>query len=265
MMEHADQAPKDLPEFYGQTQHKLAEFMMQKLNSRKIPHKEFEEFNELVFDRREELRDQEYMNVMEHLSELLPNVSKECPCKPDSNEFCNSGIDEFIYCQNYSKWYAFMPAIEYIRFTRDQPSYSLAEFRRFIATNCSEPLKINVGINPDMIGCEYTIKNYITVIKDLQTLCSINDVNRVARTIQITMKFKFCLENISSDWGELTDSMRGFFKALYMKCDDLIYECVSPCCGQVQQILGWTECPFKVVKKLIENNRHLPGFENIPE
>lgn len=136
--------------------------------------------------------------------------------------------------------------------------------KRFIATNCSEPLQIHVSINLDMIGREYIIYNYISVAKDLQTLCCFNGVNRVARTILIIMNFKFCLENISPDWSGLIDNMRPFFKALYMKCDDLIYECVHPCCGQVQQILGWTECPFKVVKKLIENNRHLSGFEDIP-
>lgn len=115
-------------EFYGQTQHKLAEFMMQKkLGSRKISHKEFADFNELVYDRREELRDQEYMNVMETLAELLPNVSKECSCLQGSNEFCNSGIDEFIYCQNYAKWETYMPAIKYIKFAREQPCYSNAE------------------------------------------------------------------------------------------------------------------------------------------
>ncbi len=251
-------------EFYGLTQHKLAEFIMLKLGSRKIPHKEFANFNELVYDRREELRDQEYMNVMETLAELLPNVSKECSCKQGSNEFCSSDIDEFIYCQNYSKWATYMPAIEYIKFFREQPCYAQVELKRFIANKCAEPLQIHVMINPDMIGREYIINNYVSVAHYLQSICCLDGLNHVARAILIIMNFKFYLENISADWGDLNNSMVSFFKAFYLKCDDLIYQCVHPCCGQVQQILGWTECPFKVVKKLIENNRHLPGFENIP-
>jgi hypothetical protein len=251
-------------DFNSQAQFQLSDFItLTSLYRRKIPHKAFADFNDLVYDRREELRDQEYMDIMERLARLLPNVSKECPCTAGSNKFCNSGIDEFIYCQNYSMWTDGMQQLEYIRFTQERPNYSHSEYKKFLADHCTTPLQIHMGINPKNIGDDIT-RNYLTVIKDIQTLCSIQGVNRVARTILLIMHYKFCLENISPDLGDLTYSMRRFWPTLYKKCDDLIYECTNPSCGQAQQILGWTECPFRVVKKLIENNRHFPVFEDIP-
>ena len=253
----------DPQDFNRQAQCQLSEFDKQKYHNHKIPHKTFVDFNELVYDRREELRDQEYIDIMERLARLLPNVIKECQCTAGSRQFCNSGIDEFIYCKNYSKWVSWMPAIEYIKFAQERPNYSHANFQKFLAEYCSAPLQIQVSINPTNIG-DGIATNYIAVIKNIQKLCSIQGVNMVARTILIIMYYKFSLENISPDLGDLTDSIRRFVPALYKKCDDLIYECTHPCCGQVQQIFGWTECPFRVVKKLIENNRHFPGFEDIP-
>ena len=150
--DYANYNPQD---FNSQAQFKLSDFItLNSLYHRKIPYKEFADFNDLVYDRREELRDQEYMDIMERLSMLLHNVTAECKCVPGSQQFCNSGIDEFLYCQNYPKWAASMPQIEFIRFSREHPSYSNKQIYEFLAEFCRTPLEIRIGLNQDTVHIE---------------------------------------------------------------------------------------------------------------
>jgi hypothetical protein len=252
------------PDFYSQAQLQLSNFIkLTSLYHRKIPHKAFADFNELIFDRREELRDQEYMDIMEHLARQLPMVAKECCCSADSHQFCHSGIDDFIYCRNYSKWSAFMPQMEFIRFTREHPSYSNKQLYEFLKEYCSEPLEIKIGINPDINSYEIYKANYLMVINNLIELCEANPICGVGRALQIIMNFKFCLENIPV-YVDDPKKKTSFYKTIYDRCDILSEQCVSPITQKLRQILGWPDCPFKTIKRLMSVNRHLPGFEEIP-
>lgn len=252
------------PDFNSQAQFKLSEFISTtSLYHRKISNKAFADFNDLVYDRREELRDQEYMDIMECLAQLLPSVSKECDCLADSHRFCYSGIDDFIYCRNYSKWTDFMPQIEFVRFTREYPSYSKTKFDEFLKEYCSEPLEIKIGFNPSINTNDLYIANYIMVINDLIELCEAKPICGVGRGLLIIMNFKFCLENIPV-YVDNPGKKNSFYNTMYARCDILSEQCFSPITQQLRQILGWQDCPFKTIKRLMSANRHIPGFEDIP-
>ena len=260
--EIANYNPQD---FYSQAQFQLSDFItMTSMYNRKIPYKAFADFNDLVYDHREELRDQEYMDIMEHLARLLPSVAKECSCSGDSRRFCYSGIDDFIYCPNYSKWTAFMPQIEFVRFTREHPSYNNKEFADFLKEYCSEPLEIKIGLNPAINNYDLYVVNYIKIIKDLIELCEANPICGVGRALLIIMNFKFCLENIPVYVHELNKKKITFYNTMYDRCDILSEQCVSPITQKLRQILGWPDCPFKTIQRLMSANRHIPGFEEIP-
>ena len=241
----------DTQDFHHQAQCQLSEFNKKKYHNRKIPHKTFVDFNELVYDRREELRDQEYIDIMERLSRLLPNVTAECQCVPDSLQFCNSGIDEFLYCQNYQKWATWMPQIEFVKFYREYPSYSNKQLYEFLGKYCTEPLQICIGVNTENISKDYFMTNYVTVIENLITLCEANPVCKVGRALLIIMNFKFCLENLAANRELDFPTIHRLFTQMHIRCDILSYECVSPIRQQVQLILGWPECPFKTIQKIM--------------
>ena len=251
-------------DFYSQAQFQLSDFItLTSLYHRKIPQKSFADFNDLVYDRREELRDQEYMDIMERLSGLLPSVANECGCSGDSQRFCYSGIDDFIYCRNYSKWSAFMPQMEFVRFTREHPSYNNKEFNEFLKEYCSDPLEIKIGFNPAINTNDLYDVNYFMVIKDLIELCEANPICGVGRALLIIMNFKFCLENIPA-YVHDPKKKTSFYKTIYDRCDILSEQCVSPITQKLRQILGWPDCPFKTIQRLMSANRHIPLFEEIP-
>ena len=252
------------PDFNSQAQFQLSEFItLTSLYHRKIPHKAFADFNDLVYDRREELRDQEYMDIMARLSGLLSSVAKECCCSADSNRFCCSGIDDFIYCRNYYKWSAKMPQIEFIRFSREHPSYNNKEFAEFLKEYCSEPLEIKIGTNAEINTYDSHIANYIMVINDLIELCEANPICGVGRALLIIMNLKFCLENIPV-YDDNPPQKTRFYNTIYARCDNLSEQCVSPITQQLRQILGWPDCPFKTIQRLMSANRNCIGFEEIP-
>jgi len=258
--EIANYNPQD---FNSQAQFKLSDFiLLTSMYNRKIPHKEFAEFNELVYDRREELRDQDYMDIMERLSSLLPSVAAECSCAPGSNQFCYSGIDDFIYCQNYSKWSATMPQIEFIRFYREHPSYNNRQLSEFLKEYCAEPLQIRIGVNPLINTRETYMSDYISILKDLINLCEAQPICAVGRALLIIMNLKFCLENVPT--YDDKDQQKRYYNTIFAKCDELSAQCVSPIAQQLRQILGWQDCPFKTIQRLMVENRHLPGFQGIP-
>ena len=256
----ANYEPQD---FYSQAKFQLSEFITTTSQYyHKISHKAFADFNDLVYDRREELRDQEYMDTMERLARLLPSVTKECCCSTNSHKFCYSGIDDFIYCQNYSKWLAFMPQIEFISFSRKHPSYSNKQLYEFLKEYCSEPLKIKIGTNPLLNSRDSYMYNYIMVIKDLIELCDANPICGVGRALLIIMNFKFCLENIPVYANNPQEKPR-FYKTIYDRCDILCEQCASPITQQLRKILCWQDCPFKTIKQIMSANMHLLGFEEI--
>jgi hypothetical protein len=244
------------PDFNSKAQFQLSNFItLPNIYRRKIPYKSFVDFNDLVYDHREELRDQEYIDIMEHLSRLLPNVSPECICSPDTCLFCHSGIDEFLYCQNYSKWSAMMPQIEFIRFSRDHPNYSYNQFTDFLKKYCTEPLQIRIGVNPNI--------NNKVVIHNLIQLCATTPICFVGRALLIIMNIKFCLENIQV-FSDDPQQTRDCYNSIFKKMVSSSKECVSPITQLLRKILGWSDCPFKTIQQLMIANRHIPGFEDIP-
>ena len=260
--EIANYNPQD---FNSQAQFQLSDFItLSSLYHRKISYKAFADFNDLVFDRREELRDQEYMDIMERLSRLLPHVGEDCKCVPGSNQFCHSGIDEFLYCQNYQKWATWMPQIEFVKFCREHPNYSREQFNEFLAEFCRTPFQIRIGINPENIDKDSIIVNYITVIRNLFKICDTNPVCKVGRALLIIMNFKFCLENLAADWEPDFPKIRRLFSQMHIRCEHLSKQCHSPIRQQLMQILGWQDCPFKTIQRLMVENRHFAGFEDIP-
>jgi len=251
------------PDFNSQAQLQLIEFdRIISILRRKISHKDFADFNDLVYERREELRDQEYMDIMSHMSRLLPDVTNECKCSPDSLRFCNSGIDEFLYCNNYSKWTAMMPQIEFIRFLREHPSYSNKQLYEFLNEYCSEPLQIRVGVNPNINTSESNTDKYLMVIVDMLNLCNATPICFVGRALLVIMNFKFCLENIPL-YNDNSLKINKIYNTIFTRCDILSAECVSPILQLLLQILGWPECPFKTIQKLMLANRHLSIFGEI--
>ena len=254
------------PDFNSQAQCQLSEFILltSPLYNRKIPHKAFADFNDLVYDRREELRDQEYMDIMDRLSMLLPHTTKECSCVPTSNQFCSSGIDEFLYCHNYPKWASLMPQIEFIRFTREHPNYSNKQLYEFLAKFCRTPLQIHIGLNPDNIDKDNYIEKYVGVVKHLILLCEANPVCKIGRALLIVMNFKFCLENISTNWGNDLSQMQRLYCRIHDQCSILSEQCISPIRQQLLNILGCQDCPFKTIQQLMTDNRQLLGFDGIP-
>jgi hypothetical protein len=256
--DYANYNPQD---FNSQAQFQLSDFITQSsLYRRKISYKAFADFNDLVFDRREELRDQEYMDIMERLARLLPHVGEDCKCVPGSNQFCNSGIDEFLYCQNYPKWAASMPQIEFFKFYREHPNYSSEQFNEFLAEFCGTPFQIHIGVNPENINKDSIKINYHTVIRKLLVLCEAGQ-SYIERALLIIMNFKFCLENLAANWEP---DMRRFFAQIHSRCEHLSEQCKSPIRQKLMTILGCQDCPFKIIQKLMEDNRHFAGFEDIP-
>jgi hypothetical protein len=252
-------------DFNSQAQIQLANFIrLTSLYLRKIPNKAFEDFNDLVYDRREELRDQDYINIMECLARLMPLVGRECKCSADSYQVCNLSIDEFLYCRNYSKWSAFMPQIEFIRFSREHPSYNNTEFNGFLKEYCSKPLEIKIGINPNINTSDSFATNYNQVIHYLLELCEADLICGIGKVLLIIMNFKFCLENIPVYVDNPIKKTR-LYNTVYARCFILSKQCVSPIKQIIRQILGCQDCPFKTIQRLMSANRDIPGFEEIPK
>jgi hypothetical protein len=228
-------------------------------NSRaRIPHAEFEEFVSLVYDRREELKDAEYMNIMQELSGMLGHVIN-CHCGPEPHNICVDDVASFVSCRNFDRFAEYMPAIKFLKFEWEHPNYSHAQLQRFIATECPTPLSINVGAS----GFPVDIKDmYLSILVKLlnlkDSLALKNNIHpgSITNVLVVILLLKFSLEYKPADRHKSS-----YYKTMYEKCKEFIADCVNPVCGQVMQLTGWHKSPFLIIKGLIDDNHMLLGLE----
>lgn len=229
-------------------------------NSRaRIPHAEFEEFVSLVYERREELKDAEYMNIMQELSGLLAQVIN-CQCGQEPDNICVDDMAAFVSCRNFGRFAEYMPAIKYLKFEWEYLNYSHAQLQRFIATECPAPLSINVGKG----GFPVDIKDmYLSILVKLlnlkDSLAVKNNVQpgSITNILVIILLLKFSLENKPAD-----RPMGNYYKTMYEKCQEFCADCVNPVCGQVMQLIGWHKSPFVIIKGLMDDNRAMLGLDS---
>lgn len=239
---------------------RVEEFNQIILAGNKIKKLDYEDFLDTVFLYKENLKDAEYMNIMEKLSEMLPNINSCICAKPD--EYClKKNIFDFLNCVNYSEFIKLHPIIKLAAFLfKTHPNYSATDFKRIAKQITPKRLVLESRINPNITLEE--LSNNIQYMINLTTM----EHHLLFKRVCIFEIYKYILENIPQNMtGNFQEQIYKFLTTIYNKLDEYIQDCNEPICGQLKRILGWQKnktCPFKDLKHIMSTSKIIMDIIN---
>lgn len=253
-------------DFNTYVRHMLDKFIMLTTINMTISYEEFTKFNELVDDMKITLKDHEYIDIMNVLYKLYKNVSVMCKCSISSMSCCDSSICDFQYCNNYKKFKKIMPQIEFVRFSCINPEYSSEQYNNFLEEYCvSNPLRFHIGVNSKINTIELIWSEYYYVGINFIKLVSDKIVgNSISKILILLTFYKYNLENIPVYVDDVWSAkLIDHIDVCFIKCKEFTVS-VRQIKEQLMEILGISDCPFKIIMRTMIENRHLPLFEKIP-
>lgn len=216
---------------------------------------EFISMSDILYDIKEKITDNDYMNVMNKLSKIREKYQEDikekniCKCVPGETNFCTSSIHNFMTCKNIHHTLNKFPILRNQLILYSLPDYT-AEIHKYNHHQFFKSDLQSEPMNPYRILNEDEKMEYINNVKLLMNLTE--NVKGKLKKVFMTMTI---YDIIFKNFGFVTKNIK-FMKTIYTKLDEFIQENernTKPAIELVKKLYNLDDNPYIIFKKNMES------------
>ena len=211
--------------------------------------KECLEMSNILYDIKKKISDNEYMNVMNKLSNIREKYQVDvegtniCKCIVDGINFCTSSIESFITCKNIRHTLNKFPILRNQLILYSLPDYNLEIYEY----NHNQLFKSDLQLEPinlDIMFDKEQRKEYINYSKLLLYITE-NIAGKIQKIFMTIVIFDYVFKN----FGLLLKEFK-YMNILYIKLDELILatnnDSTKPIIELVKILYNLEDNPYKI-------------------